>query len=184
MPRLVDQVYTVTQSAFFAAWIASTGVSAVYSNLTINLSQFSDNLTAFTSLFDQYKINVVEAWLRPVGGSLGNNLGATSDLFTVLDYDSPGPLTSIANANGYSTCIQSEPGETQRRCFRPRVAYAAYGSGAFTSYANQQAGWIDCASTNVAHYGMLGAVTQGSASPALASWDLDVRASISFRSTH
>jgi len=185
-PALVEQVYNVVQSASFNAWLTAplTPGTIAGANLSVTLGQFSDNLSALTGLFDQYRINCVEAWLKPATGIVGATAApAGSELYTMLDYDSGVTPTSIAAANGYSTCIQSEIGETQKRTFKPRVAYAAY-SGAFTSYANQQAGWIDCASPGVLHYGMLAICTASPSATVAPAWDLQVRAHISFRSTH
>jgi hypothetical protein len=191
LPVVPEQIFTVTQGFTASSWLTAsiTPTVVVGANYTALLSQFSDNLSAFTSLFDQYRFNSIEVWVKPQGGFIGQQseaAGSSTTLYTMLDYDSSTAPTSVSAANGYATVIESPVGESQRRCFRPRIAYAAYGSSVFTSFANQQAGWIDCASTAVAHYGMLACCTAAPAGTAgnLPSWDLQVRANISFRSTH
>jgi hypothetical protein len=184
LPALTESIFKVIQSYNVQNWLTADSVSNQISTYSATLAQFSDNLSALTSLFDQYRIDGLEVWIKPTNGPAGGVVSEV-DLFTVLDYDG-GTISNAAQANGYSTCIQSEFSDTQRRAFKPRIAYAAY-SGAFTSYANQQAGWIDCGSTGVLHYGLIALATPYTSVSGVANppqWDLQVRAHISFRSTH
>jgi hypothetical protein len=183
LPTLTETVFRTIQTYAVTNFLTSSAIADVTANYTASLAQFNDNLSAFTALFDQYRIDMIEVFLKPGSSQIIEVTSASPapQLFTVLDFDDGNFLASKNAAAGYSTCIESEVNDAQRRCFKPRIAYAAYGSSAFTSYANQQAGWIDCASTQVAHYGVKTIVPQ---STLLSTWNLTARAHISFRSTH
>jgi hypothetical protein len=183
LPTLTESVFKTIQTYAVTDFLISSTVADVTANYNAALAQFTDNLSALTALFDQYRIDVIEVFIKPGSGDVIDlTSGQTApQLFTVLDFDDNNYLASKNAAAGYSTCIESEVNDAQRRCFKPRIAYAAYGSSAFTSYANQQAGWIDCASTQVVHYGVKTIVPQSDIST---TWSLTARAHISFRSTH
>jgi hypothetical protein len=185
-PRLQESVFKVVQTRNISQALTSAqltqGKAQVISTLT---TQCTDNLSALTGLFDQYRFDCIEVWITPNQNALAQQIFATNpNLHSVIDYDDGTALAGIGAADAYSSHIRSEPYEKQRRCFKPRIAYAAY-SGAFTSHANQSAGWIDCGSPDVEHYGIkLICEPDGNASGPHATWDVEVKAHLSFRSTH
>jgi hypothetical protein len=185
-PVLNERVFTCVQSNEVDAWLVSQAVGDTANVLTVTLTQLmggSGNLSAFQGIFDQYRIEVVEAWLVPNQNAIASatTYASSPNLGTVIDYDDPAPVSTFLGLTGYANFIRTEPYEKQRRCFKPRIAYAAY-SGAFTSYANQAAGWIDMASPTVQHYGVKVACTpDGNTSGPHAAWDLYYKAHVSFR---
>jgi len=128
----------------------TTGAAVVHAQLTFQLSDLAD-AASYTAIFDQYKINLVEVWAVP---TLNANTGEYAALMaSVLDYDDNSALTTLAAAQEYDTCLQAPLINGHYRSLKPHVAVAAY-SGAFTSFANMQNQWIDCASSGVQHYGI------------------------------
>ena len=116
------------------------------------------NAGLFTQLFDQYRINYIEVEFIPefTSSELSTNGAtgvATGMLYGTVDGDDNAQPTSIDYLREYDICKETHVTKKSKFGFKPRLALAAY-SGAFTSYANQQAGWIDCASNGVIHYGL------------------------------
>jgi len=114
-----------------------------------SLGQFS----SLAAVFDQYKIEMIEVWLTPrmsAANGIALNFG---QLHSVIDYDDATALTTIASALDYENCVFSSGDAGHYRRFVPHVAYATY-SGAFNSYGNVAAPWIDAASSTVQHYGL------------------------------
>jgi hypothetical protein len=172
---LDNKPYRFIQSAQGTTINNSTTVST-FSSQTVTLSLFNQ-YTSFTSIFDQYRIALVEVLYLPRANAItaGNvNYGLFA---TVIDYDDATVLASMAEALDFSNSISAQAYLAQRRVFIPHVAEAAY-SGAFTSFANVAAPWIDCSSPNVVHYGVKTAWTTGSQ---MAYLDVVVKAVIEFR---
>jgi len=146
-----------------------------------------DNSTAYTGLFDQYRINAVTTRIIPLQNSITletNSVITTVPLYCVVDYDDSATLTTVAQARGFDTCVVVPPGEECVRTFRPRMAVGAY-SGAFTSFANAPAMWCDAASPAIQHYGcklIVPAVT--AAQTVLQSWSIERTYYLSFRKIH
>jgi len=133
----------------------SAGETGYALNFTLNQMQ---NVSALTSLFDQYRIEKVEVWILARNGGVA--LGASAfygQLLSVIDYDDSTTI-SAAQAEAYSNCVISDARVGHYRAFVPHIATAAY-SGTFTSYANENSPWIDCASSTVQHYGLKAVVT-------------------------
>jgi hypothetical protein len=187
-PSLQERVFVCVQSLEIVSWLASTA-STINANFYIATlaNVCGTNLSSFTAIFDQYRIDCIELWLTPNQNAVASaaTYATSPNLATVLDYDDSSLLGSMSQATAYASCIHTEVFEKQRRCFKPRIAYAAYGAGAFSSYANERAGWIDCSSSNVVHYGMKALCdADGNTSGPHASWDLFAKAQVSFRATH
>jgi hypothetical protein len=109
-----------------------------------------------------------------------SNTALTSNegLFTtVIDYDDATALSTQAQALDYSSALTCEGYLSQRRVFVPHIAVAAY-SGTFTSFANEEAPWIDSSSNSVQHYGLKTAWT---ASTSVCTYDLLIRGWFQFR---
>lgn len=116
----------------------------------------------FTGLFDQYRIDKIVIDFIPMtqmnNFSVGTAVGNVNNpgLFgTIVDYDDATALTTLADYEQfpnfkYQPCISMR---THRRSFRPHIAVGAY-NGAFAGYKNEPAGWIDCATNSIQHYGI------------------------------
>jgi len=169
--------YNVLQTYGGATPIVSSAVGNTYSNFFIQLS-FFDSVATFQSFFDQYRIPVYEVEYLPRCSM--NTVGGTSfgTFYTVVDYDDANALTSLGQASDYPNCLETEGYKSHKHVLRPHIAVAAYAGGAFTSYANEEAPWIDCTSSSVAHYGVK---TAWSATTAANTYDIRVRAWLQFR---
>lgn len=124
-------------------------------------------LSAFTAMYDRYRIAAVRAhWIPlnnvsasavPTGSPSNGNM--TALVHSAVDYaDNAAPTASDAGID----LLRARPSYQVHNCslsrelvytWVPRVALAAYGSGVFTSYASVPPPWIETASAGVAHYG-------------------------------
>jgi len=130
------------------------------------------NVTAFTTIFDQYRIDAI--WFRfvPTSGPIG------SPLYTFIDYDDAS-LTTLASSQNYPTLKMSSPGAYFERTIVPKSAVAAYTVGSvFTGYELKSGRWLNCATPSVAHYG-LKACLPASANPT--SWSISYTIKFSLR---
>lgn len=117
-------------------------------------------VTAFTGLYDQYKITKVKVSFIPMvtQNAVISTAAEVSNpgLFgTVIDYDDNNALTTFAQYEEYQNfkfqpCISTK---TMTRTFRPHIAIAAYQSS-FAGFGNKANMWLDCASPTIQHYGL------------------------------
>jgi hypothetical protein len=135
-----------------------------------------DQISSFSSVFDQYKVNRLIVYIHPrVTTDTAYSLSGAA---VVVDYDDANALTSFASALDYPNAAVGTIHDGFRVEFSPHIAVAAY-SGAFTSYKNEPANWIDMASTGVQHYGIKVAYEVTSVNNILI--DLTFSADVSFR---
>jgi hypothetical protein len=146
-----------------------------------------DGYSAYTGLFDQYKIEAVNFRLIPMQNAIGLSTNSTTTCVTpyvVVDYDDANAISTAAVARVYESCIIVPPGVECSRTFRPRIALAAY-SSTFVSFENSPPQWIDAASPSVQHYGVKLFVPQATAAQTqLQSWTVERTYWISFRKVH
>jgi hypothetical protein len=170
---LENKIRTVnifTVSAFLTTSTTVFTAAAAY----ISLAQFP-NYTEYSQVFDQYKIDQVEVWLEPVG----SQENGTGILTTAVDLDDANVPTSATAIYDKQDALTGNGIQGRYHRWVPHMATAVF-SGTFTSYGNERAGWIDSASPNVQHYGFKVA---SSASSTVYSYNLTVRAVISYRAT-
>lgn len=146
----------------------------------LSLSTIVGDYAYYTSIFDQYRINLIETILRPRGNVSTVNASASASgfLYSVIDYDDASAVTP-SQALNYDNVVTTSMEQSHRRCFVPHIALGAY-SGTFSSYANVTEQWIDCNSPTVAHYGVK-YVCDAGITGSLQSWDFICRISVSFR---
>jgi len=182
IPRLTDitVLRQVTGPTTVTAQAAATTNNTTYFQLS-NL----DNSSSFENVWDQYRIDAIRMTCKPQNNAIGlvtNSTTSLVPLYCVIDYDNDSNLTTAAAAREYQNCIVLEPGESFTRTFQPRIAMSGY-SGAFTSFANTEPMWIDCASPSVRHYGIKILVPGATAAQTqLQSWDVVYEYYISFKS--
>jgi hypothetical protein len=170
-------VHTYVDGNFLTQNNGVSQTNAVTITATLAVSDFA----SWAVVFDQYRIIAAEVYFEPVlPSALLTGTTPIGKLFTVIDYDDATALPTQAAALAYDNCISTTLFQRQRRCLKPRIALAAYGSGAFTSYANESAPWIDCASPSVAHYGVKAYCDFGAAG-ALQKWQMILRTIVEFR---
>lgn len=148
--RTFSMVQTVVNTAFITSSVALN---------TYNVKQFQfndiDQYSSLALVFDQYRIAAIEVYLTESGANA--NLSNDGKLTSVIDFDDVTVLTGT-QAYDYSNAVTTSGASGHYRHFIPHVAVAAY-SGAFTSFANQPAPWIDTSSPGVAHYGLKTMIT-------------------------
>lgn len=152
--------------------ITTSSVLPVYSSQRVALADFN-SVGVLTQVFDQYKFDQLEMWLEPYV----SQTSAFSDVSSAVDLDDanvPTMGSQVIDKMGALTGYGA-PGRYHK--WKPHMAIAVY-SGAFTSFANAPAGWIDSASTGVQHYGLK--MFFGTTLTAI-QYRLTCRATVSFR---
>lgn len=172
----LDQGITLEVSVASQAFITSSATSGLptYASSYIYTVQFATALTPLLTVFDQYKFEQVEAWIEC---QAPNGTGSVPELYSAVDLDDANIPTSVGQIQDKQGSIVSGGLAGHYHKWRPHMAVAVY-SGAFTSFENAAAGWIDSASPNVQHYGLkVATLSTGGAF----AYTLVLRAVISFR---
>jgi len=166
-----DKIFTLTQEIFTPNFhVTSTSVGTfVGFGFVVSVM---DQISSLTSLFDQYRVDLIEAWLVP------EPQVADGQFATVIDYDDASALTTFAQATDYINVVSTNVNAAHYRKFVPHAALAAYAGGVFTSFANVTKPWIDAASTGVVHYGLKTAAT---VTNVVQTYDLLLRVHTSWR---
>jgi hypothetical protein len=150
-PRLTTPEQSIVTTLETSASFTTTSLTvATFAAAAITLTQFP-GYNEFIGLFDQYKFLDVEAWVEPT--ILGSSTLADAPYYTAVDLDdatAPSATQSVSTKGG-AIVTGTMCGHYHR--WQPHMATAVY-SGAFTSFANQPADWIDSASPAVQHYGL------------------------------
>lgn len=113
--------------------------------------------------------------LLPEGSTAA--VGVSGMCYTVTDYDDD-TTPSVASSNAlqqYTNMMMGPPNNGHYRKWKPHVAEALYGGGAFTSYGNIKAPWIDMASPSVKHYGFKAFVSTASNTGTVQPFDMTFR---------
>jgi len=151
-PSRSNQTYELMQSYELPAWQTSSTTVPTFQANSFTLSSL-DQVATLVAFFDQYKIAHIRVVLIPRLEVTDGNV-ANAGLFTsVIDFDDATALASIGGALDFQNALTSRGTETHTRTFVPHVATAAY-SGAFTSFANEPAPWLDTSSSSITHYGV------------------------------
>ncbi len=159
--------------------VSSTSAANGYYAFYFTLNDLQD-VSSYTSTFDQYMFKDVEVMVLPVTQpSLPASGPGYSFCHIVTDYDDATAPSTAVQLLSYKNLTILNPGSSHSRKFIPHCAMAAY-SGAFTSYANTKLQWIDAASPSVQHYGIKITVTQ-STSTNVNSWYVYVRYHIALK---
>jgi hypothetical protein len=109
------------------------------------------------------QITVVPNNQCPLGTTTANYY---SPLLMTIDYDdnaTPTATTQLYNATNLRI-ITSRNGTPTNFAFKPKALLAAY-TGSFSGYASSENQWLDCASTDILHYGLKWAIANGSSVP-------------------
>jgi hypothetical protein len=183
--RIPKTTATYTCRQLQETTIVASASAVTTLNLIFNLNVL-DNVTPFTALFDQWRIDAVKLRIVPQQPGLAfftNTTTTFTPLFCVIDYDDNTALSSAANARAYNTAIELGCDETCTRVFRPRaqmqVNNASGTTGGIVSVAPD---WVDCSTASVNHYGVKFFISQATAAQTtLASWNIFWDVYISFR---
>lgn len=148
--------------------------------------QLSDvpNASEFTSLFDAYRFTGVQITFTPV------NIGITTAyncnppiIYSAIDFDSVSGVSTVADINQYDNCVVHNAYKPFTIKLIPKAAFAMY-NGAFTGYAEgKEKQWMDCASSNIQHYGVLVTMGQGANAGSLQTWSVTAKYCLEFKRT-
>jgi hypothetical protein len=170
----LEQRIQVVDIYNYSSFITTSTTVPVFTSFAFILSSLP-NYTSYTSLFDQYRVDQLEVWLEPSSVLSTANY---STLATAIDLDDANVATAYSQVEGKQGALVGEGAAGRYHRWRPHVAIAEF-SGAFTSYGNAPAGWIDAASPSVQHFGFKTAA--GITSSGAVSYNLTVRAVVSWR---
>lgn len=175
-----DKVYTFEQ-AYTVADLSGSTTAPVGGAFSPTFGSINDT-TAFSMIFDSYRINQVTISFTPVQSAAPSGGTAPGAMYTAIDTDDSIAPTSVNDMIGYETLLVVPSGTYFERTFTPRVATALYGGSAFTSYGVAQSAWIDCASPTVPHYGLKWLIN--TSTQTARQWTVIVSVNISFRNQH
>lgn len=170
----LQQQITVQVSYTVPAWLTTSTVATTHSSAFFSQFQ-TDSGGSYLSVFDQYRIDVVECWLDTSAAAGTTVFGEIATAVDLDDATLPTIFNQVAHKQG---SIVSNGGCGHYHRFVPHVAMAAYAAGAFTSFANVGPRWIDSASPNVQFYGLK---ASASATAAALIYNLHVRVTVSYR---
>jgi hypothetical protein len=141
---------------------------------TFVLSTFSGaaNLLA---VFDQYRIDQIECWLECPSV---NQQVIFPEVYSCVDLDDANVAVNAGQIQDHLGSLVACGPAGHYHKWRPHIAVATF-SGAFTSYGNEPAGWVDSASPSVQHFGLKTGMISNGAS--VVSYSLVARAVVSFR---
>jgi len=167
--------------------LASAGTQLPYS-MAFSLQDLTQVAT-FTAAFDQYRFEKVEVVFQSQSDAINvvatvspNN--STCANYVVLDFDDSTTLANLAAAQEYDNVQVVSYGRDMKTVVHPTMALATWAGGAFSGYNITKAGWIDCANTAVAHYGIKGILTELTAlSTQTMAWNVFAKYYVSFRNT-
>lgn len=171
----LNKIYNIiqTQPLFTFASSTTVPVAAGYSFALSSL----DNVTALSSIFDQYRVALIEYTVMPRIQTIDQTGTIPGQIVTVVDLDDAATPSTFNGLLDYQGAVVSQGNKMHKHTFVPCVAVAAY-SGVFTSFANESAPWIDIASTGVLHYGLKMAST---ISGFVATYDIKARVMVELR---
>jgi len=174
-----------TQNFFWRATretsVAQTANADVNTSYIFRLSDFP-GASDFTTVFDMYKLKAAVIVINPTNNMTALTGVTIPRLYSCIDYDDANTVTR-AQIMQYDTFVETPPGSGVVRAVVPRMAMAAYGSSAFSSYANMRDQWIDMASTNVEHYGIKVVIEGGNQSTNLQNYVVTITGFWEFKAT-
>jgi hypothetical protein len=173
--RVDNVVYPVVQMTLVGS-LSSSASLATFAAYNFTLASL-DQYTTLVTLFDQYRFKEVEIMFSPRTIGANGTSTNTGQFATVVDYDDSSTLGTYAQALDYQNVQTSYGTDGHYHRFKPHAAVAAY-SGSFSSYANLESPWIDCASSSVQHYGVKTAWT---VTDTVYTFDLTARFQLEFR---
>jgi len=151
------------------------------------LVQDIPNYSSFALVFDQYKITKIQVKFMPEYNMSAISTGAavtgatTGSFLGVYDRDDNAIPTSLDYLREYDNCRDVPCYKGLTFTFKPNVALGLQiPAGTLLAAGNQKAGWIDCGTSNIPHYGIKVGVPQQSAG-AVARWSFNARYWVSFK---
>lgn len=159
-----------------AAWLTTSITVPVFKSEVFIISNFA-SAAAYLTVFDQYKFDHIEVWIEPVNSS-GSAIALVGQFASTVDLDDANTPAAIGDVIDHQSAVITNGECGHYHKWQPHMATAVY-SGAFTSFANEAADWIDSASPNVQHYGIKSGNVSATSIPLI--YSISVKARISFR---
>jgi hypothetical protein len=169
----LQQQIQVTLSGTLPTWLTTSTSLNTFATKQFSLPDLGGS-SSFLTVFDQYRFDQIEIWLEPQSGT---GVGGYPIIASCVDLDDANVPTTFNSVADHQVSLVGEGQAGRYHKWKPHMAVAAY-SGAFTSYANEPANWIDSASTAVQHYGFKVAALNG---PVSYAYGLSFRVLLSFR---
>lgn len=145
---------------------SSTSAVGVQTNAAGVLSFSMSSLPSaseFTALFDQYKIMKVKLDFIPFGDTVNLPVSTMSGssslvspggpLITAVDYDDANAPAQASDLLQYQYSKVTPVPRRHKMTLRPKFATEVYRSGVSTGYG-ARSGWLDCANSDIPHYGV------------------------------
>jgi hypothetical protein len=170
------QTIKVQSTLQSSAWVTSSSSVPTYVGQYFTFGQFG-NASAMEGVFDQYRIDEIEAWIIP-SVTYNNNVAADFGRYsTCVDYDDANTPAALTTVPDHQDSLTSSCIAAHYHKWKPQFAIAAF-SGAFSSYGTS-AGFLDMGSPNVQHFGLKFSATAGTAA---VTFDLVYRLTCTLRS--
>jgi len=163
------QMTAVMLNFFTTSTLVNTYASQVFSVNSLGAA------SSYLALFDQYRIDQLEVWIEPAAPVQVAN--SYCEFATAIDLDDANVPTSFGQVGDHPGALVGLGSAGRYHKWKPHVAIAGF-SGAFTSYTNVAAPWIDSASPGVQHFGLKAATT---ISAVATQYNISIRAKVSFR---
>jgi len=173
-----------TQGSYIAQ---ATDSTLVFGSMAFSLQDL-DQVTTFTALFDQYRIDRVIVQIKSRNPTANFNTSSVANAtppstYWVIDRDDSTTPTTLAAMRQYDNCQEAQYNDHVEIDLQPSVTPAIYAAGAFSGYAVCRTGvWLDVANVSIPHYGVKFGITELSATASSTYyWDLEFIYYVSFR---
>lgn len=137
--------------------LQGNAVHSPYLNAFDTQLQYLPNFTEFTTLYDEYRIDMVEFtfYLKNVPGN-SSTVTEYPLLHYCIDNDDSGVPANLDEIRQHSNakCVQLTEQKPIRIRYKPSVAQEIYRTAVTTAYASKSGIFVDAASNNVPHYGL------------------------------
>lgn len=154
-PYTVSQLVPATQ-------FSSSSVGITYGALAFTADQLP-KWSSYSTIFDRYRIREVTVFFQPQTNqiSTGSGAGFYVPRFSVaIDYDDSSTPSTVAEVQGYGTCVTVPGNRPITRRFVPRAAGLAYKTAIASAYTELDPDvWKDAAYGDMPHYGIKWALT-------------------------
>jgi hypothetical protein len=168
--------FKVMQTDIRTSWHTTSTGGEINSALVFEANQI-DNFNNFSSIFDQYRVDLLEVWIVPQLPVVTQSANRGGVSISVVDF-TDGNTATVAVLQEYESALVSHTGSGHYRRFTPHVNVTAYAGGS-AEFINVTAPWVDCAFPDVEFHAVKFSTT--ATSGAAVPYDLFLRAHISFR---
>lgn len=137
--------------------ITASSSGAYATGLSFNINGLPD-LTDFTTLFDQYKLNGIQIQFIP--NITSNDMNPVSTYYelpnfhTIIDRDDEIAPANLNVMMQYPSYKRTRGHQVHTRYFRPSLAQTIFKTSSTTGTSQVGPKWLDCADPTIPHYGM------------------------------